>query len=499
MSKISKKNILFLAVTHSPQTKDRAYSDFVLKQCKTALSNDTEIDSRYNVDNFKRHDMHNSSSLERNIFHLIEQVDYHIVLIDCFNGSFCPNVWFELGIIAITSQKPMILIAQEKMHREFPFYIRNQVNVLQFPKLKIIKQGNRFVVDENSLNHSAIDQFKINFVKQFKACDHSPFEMFSDTFHLELSGYRNLRKLEEKLEEIVSNTQMAEYIDGEENAFNALQEAVSTAKFSLRTTRFANESIIHSGINTRIDDSVINAHDRFMRAIYDASIRIAENRDKQKHSDVVYRCDRIICNNSPQKWKDIYSALYHGSNIMKVYVRKASYSINFELVIVDEKIAFIHFYQTNRSEHNNSDIQKIKSTLKISDAGVCKELSKVFDRLHHRDFDGECQDLSRTLLGVERDIYKPGKTSEYGYFTTNNCPSNTSARDYIRDLFLNALMNWKFPSDNEDRLIMAAGYIKVNRLSENDFFDTESFFNKVGFSEEEKQIIRDKLIALGDN
>ena len=485
---------MFLAVTDIPNTKNRAYSDFVLEQCKAALCNDTMITSEYNVKEFKRHDMLNFSSLERNIIHLIKEVDYHIILIDCFDGSYCPNVWFELGIIAITSQKPMILIAQENMHDQFPFYIRNQVNVLQFPKISLISKENGFTVETDKLNHERITQFKNDFVKQFKSSTNSPFEMFSDAFHLELSGYKNLRELEKRLIEIVDNTEIAEYIDGEEDAFNALQEAVSSVKFSLRTTRFANESIIHSGINANVNDPVVHAHDRFMKAVYDASKRISENKKNNKYHGVIYRCDRIICNNSPRKWNDIYSALYQSSDIMKVYVRKLGYSINFELVIVDERIAFIHFYQTKHAGDNNSEIQRIKSTLKISDPGVCVELSKVFDRLHHRDFDGDCQDLSRTLLGVEKDLFVSGKSTDCGYFTMEKCPKNTSAKNFINDQFMNAILNWNFPSDNEDKIIMADGYIKVFEI-----FDTERFFNKVGFLEEERESIRKKLQAFGDS
>ena len=182
---------------------------------------------------------------------------------------------------------------------------------------------------------------------------------------------------------------------------------------------------------------------------------------------------------------------------MKVYVRKSDYSINFELVIVDEKIAFIHFYQTNRSGHNNSNIQKIKSTLKISDQGVCLELSKVFDRLHHRDFDDECIDLSRTLLGVENDKYTSGQSEKCGYFSMDNRPKNTSPKDYIKDQLLNALISWNFPRDNssnesKDKVNMAVGYIKLMGI-----YDIERFFRTVDFSEEEKKSIR-QILHFGD-
>ena len=341
-------------------------------------------------------------------------------------------------------------------------------------------------------------KFKNQFVDQFCSSKNSPFEMFSDTFHLTLSGYKDLRELEKQLSEIVKRADMAEYIDGEEKAFQALYETVSKAEFSLRTTRFANESIIHTGgVHIISDDPVQAAHNEFMKAIYEASHRIADNCNNKKNRGVIYRCDRIVCNNSPEKWNDIYYALRNSDDIMKVYVRKSDYSINFELVIVDEKIAFIHFYQTNRSGHNNSNIQKIKSTLKISDQGVCLELSKVFDRLHHRDFDDECIDLSRTLLGVENDTYNPGQSEKYGYFSMDNRPENKSRKEYIKDQLLNALISWNFPRDNssnesKDKVNMAVGYIKLMGI-----YDIGRFFRTVDFSEEEKKSIR-QILHIGD-
>ena len=496
-----KKSILFLAVTNKPDTEDRVYSDFVLEQCKKALDADINIRLEYDVSNFVRHDMMDSSSLEDHIISVIKSADYYIILIDCFDGSYCANVWFELGILAITSQKPLLLIAQQGKHEDYPFYIRNHANVLDFPVVSLKKKGSGYAVDVEKIDVEQMTTFNDKFVKRFKKCNNSPFERFSDSFHLKLSGYRNLRELEEKIAEIVNNSQMAEYIDGEENAFNALRDAVSTAGFSLRTTRFANESIIHSGINSSGNDGVEKSHKEFMEAIYEASKRIAENKKMNKYPNAFYRCDRIICNNSPEKWIDIYSALLHGSDLMKVYIRKSDYSINFEIVIIDEKIAFIHFYQSSRAEkkddtveHNNGDTQKIKSTLKITDPGVCVELCKVFDRLHHRDFDRDCCDLSRTLLGVEKDNYVSGSNDNCGFFIVNNYNKNQK-KDAIFKLIEKALKNWNFPKDknNEDKINMAAGYIKVNASAGNYKFNRNVFYKNMGFSTEEIDSIEKKL------
>lgn len=78
-----------------------------------------------------------------------------------------------------------------------------------------------------------------------------------------------------------------------------------------------------------------------------------------------------------------------------------------------------------------------------------------------------------------------------------NRPENTSRKDYIKDQFLNALMNWNFPKDNisnesRDKVNMAVGYIRSMRV-----YDINLFFERVNFSEEEKKSIR-QILHLGD-
>ena len=188
---MSKKKIVFLAVTNSEDSNDRIYSDYVLEQCKLALSNEVDISSEYDVEGFKRHDMKNYSSLEKGIISMIQEASFYVILIDCFDGSYNPNVWFELGIVAITSKKPMILIAnyaKHAKHAQYPFYIRNYVNVLLFPDVAIVKDESRgkSVVSDKDISFEQMKKFKNSFVEQFKQSTVSPFGMFADNFHLKL-------------------------------------------------------------------------------------------------------------------------------------------------------------------------------------------------------------------------------------------------------------------------------------------------------------------------
>lgn len=200
-----------------------------------------------------------------------------------------------------------------------------------------------------------------------------------------------------------------------------------------------------------------------MNALYKAESRVS-------------KFDRIICNNNPYKWYDITEILKQPSKNVNVYIRKYNYNINFELVVIDERVAFIHFYQTNQSgdydeslrigeneARHDSQTQRIKSTLKITGKQTCIELAKIFDRLHHRDSNQvHPVDLSRTLLGVENSNELTEIEKHAGHFTpsqrltpTNDPQELNMLSDNNRRKFIDALLNWNIKG--RDKIIMMIG------------------------------------------
>lgn len=250
----------------------------------------------------------------------------------------------------------------------------------------------------------------------------------------------------------------AEFISSERDAFVELIAEVNKAKTSLRTTRFANQSIV-SGERKNSD-----VHHEFMNALYEAS---------KRNLNI---CDRIVCNNEPSKWDDVLQVLVKSDSKMRVFVRQEEYSIGFELVIVDEKVAFIHFYQIDN--HGDTDdngdqytheIEVINSTLKIHGETVCKKLANIFDRLHHRDFDTDCENPSRTLLSIPKKGKLTSVEANRGMFQLLNhsSPENDTGieRDKTNDvisLFVNALESWDFVNI-QDKIYMAAGICLLDR------------------------------------
>ena len=136
----------------------------------------------------------------------------------------------------------------------------------------------------------------------------------------------------------------AMYISGEKEAFETLCEMTKKAEHSIRTSRFAPQAISTS-------------HSDFFEAVCKFG----------KRKNVI--CKRIMCMNEPEKESDILKTVldtYNGS--MELYLTDRDN--NFELVVINDACAFLHFYDDQRH---------IKSTLFIRGQGVVKEFEKIYE------------------------------------------------------------------------------------------------------------------------
>ncbi|MBQ3545600.1 MAG: hypothetical protein IJA34_11560 [Lachnospiraceae bacterium] len=386
----SKEEVLFIGVTDKADTNNRKYSDAILSLCQQAINENVENDKCYSV---IRHDgIGNSTDLCRSLYCKIASCKYFIVLLDQYDEGYNANVFFELGLISTISEAKIIFVAKEST--KVPFDVGSDKNIIKVSTelLNVLTdmfgRVNFIAETAYAMNERNITNFKINFKKAFEKCN-NPFTVdYEAVMNKKINGFDSFGKLLKELrvsEILEQDNGNVKYIDGEEAAFNALIDAVNNAKHSLRTSRFANQSIVKTNNKS--------FHQQFMEALEKASYRIDG------------RFDRIICINSVDKWYDVYTALSKfNPEKTKIYLRKSDFSIKFELVIIDEKISFIHFYLVSRNSEDRSSSETIRSTLKITGSTIGKELADIFDRLHHRDYsEREPRDLSRTLLGVEED------------------------------------------------------------------------------------------------
>ena len=473
-----KKKILYLAVTGNECDDNYAYSNFFYALFLNAIHIDKDLSDKYDVESFKRHDMIDSDNLQDSVYGCIATYDEFIVLLDQYdekNGVFNSNVWFELGLIS-SQNKPILLVANKKNCSPPPFYIQN-INILSFGdnlifvfnrsknncnrKENVLHWTNAQAFISSIANDTAISSFTNEIINRLKALS-NPFNSISSFAKIAELGFGSIEELfsDRGILDMLNNKHVkAEFIPGEKKAFEELTKAVEDTKETLRTSRFANQSIVAGSRQNSV------VHNDFMNALCAASKRVD-------------RCDRIICNNDSSKWNDIHNALLYGSKNMRVFVRKSMYSIGFELVVIDNQVAFIHFYQLDKSGDKNSDGSTthdnkrniINSTLKIVGYEVCSKLSHIFDRLHHRDFSTTCSDPSRTLLGIpqEDDI---DEFKDRGYFQMDTDPkedihndrtAETARSRKIISKFFAAFKSWYKEMLTEDKINMAVGICSLD-------------------------------------
>lgn len=400
----------FISVIKESGTISRRYSDFILSFLKESASMCSDDDVSFEV---LRHDELQCGSITQSLTKEIIHADFFVVLIDAFdedkNLFYEPNVWFELGFAA-TMEAPVFLISKASTPIPFDVHDVKTIKISEglFKHMiecdSIEKQASFEKVHEIVKTWLGTDNtFKIaqkfndEILSQFRLIKDNPYSPFQALYESEvLKKHTGLYSFSQLLRKIESwGERGSKFISGEERAFAELTNAIAEAHSSLYTTRFANQSIVSNPQKW---------HNNFMDTLYTVSGSLEV-------------CDRIICNNSPEKWKDIFYAIVYGGKNMRVFVRACSFSTHFELVVIDRTIAFIHFYDKSLEEDANEKVnsieqnsvakmsingafveraQKINSTLRL-EGDVCEKLIKLFDRLHNK----RVHRYSHTILGID--------------------------------------------------------------------------------------------------
>ena len=379
-------NAFFIGVIGKEDSVCRRYSNIILSLCRVATKLLESSGYRINVD---RHDSKREQLISESIVKNIVSADMFFVLADYpfwnpnGDNAFCeykdsnqiywgynPNVWFEYGLAATTNKAILMIKCSEK---ELPFN-SHEIHAVDITKTQLEYLFKLKNLDNNA---SAEDVYKI-VQSKYNSNDltiKGIVEDIQNELFSRLEGHVNpfqymmlegaARHLGFKsIIDLLKSVSGVQFIDGENASFNALIEDVKSARSAIYSTRFANQSIVNSSNSTHAD---------FMSSLLEFS----------KKKDTV--SERIICNNSIKKWIDVHKAV---SNLVHVYVRGNDYSAHFELVVIDEKTTFIHFYDKsiNNTElipemdsfNKTSKVERINSTLRISaNPDVCKKLLGV--------------------------------------------------------------------------------------------------------------------------
>lgn len=241
-----------------------------------------------------------------------------------------------------------------------------------------------------------------------------------------------------------------------------------------------------------------------MEALYEASKK-----------DEIEKFDRIVCNNNPLKWKDIYQMLLNGGQETCIYVRQNKYAFGFELVVIDEYVSFIHFYQLSICGDINSDDseniptnQVINLTLRIEGKDVGENLANIFDRFSKRDFGkNPSEDPSRTLLGIKETDDENGnkivQNRDRGCLkvacmdVANKCLVGNPRKkeNAVISYILERFDEWQDGMDIDDKINMAIGIAVITGFEDDKI---RTITEKFGKEKEEDQSLLLELRRIKD-
>lgn len=171
-------------------------------------------------------------------------------------------------------------------------------------------------IEELKEDHEKIENL---ILKKFNAID-ADMDLSRKVLSSQVENVMSLLKVEEKSFNAV-------FIEGENDAFNALTEAVNRAKKLVKTTRFS-------------PYSVVNRHDKFFTSIQQATGRLSD------------RLFRIIAVNSHEKLKEVNQLVANNvKRKLTIVLTEVEYS--FEIVVIDDEEAFIHFRRADQPNCTN--------------------------------------------------------------------------------------------------------------------------------------------------
>lgn len=239
---------------------------------------------------------------------------------------------------------------------------------------------------------------------------YEPTEQYVSTFLENIND--KINNLEDLLKDSWTSSEdertLAEYIKGEDEAFTALTEAIQKSSTSVKTTRFS-------------PYSVVNRQTKFFTTI--------NNLMSGNVHPVTF--ERIITANNKEKFTEIRKLI--AANTGKeftIYIFKIEYG--FELVVIDDEIAFIHFRQyQNKIDENRTDEQNqiITATLKIKKGLIAHEFSTIFDSIAHNSkdiiFEIDCKKIDDSNFAEMVNTYK-----DQFYEAVDEMQNNNNNKDY---------------------------------------------------------------------
>ena len=302
------------------------------------------------------------------------------------------NVIYEVGLAHSQGKRVFFLRSDQIKEDEIPSDIRYYADYYYRYNFDIFNgDASSEVISNISKKVSEVVNAMISGSNLYRPSFYQPTDQYLSNVLEGIDG--KLNNLERLLKDFGTSSEdertLAQYIIGENEAFNALTEAVRKSSISAKTTRFS-------------PYSVVGRQNTFFNAINNLMSR-------NVHPETF---ERIIAANNIEKFSEIAKLMANntGKNF-KIYISRIEYS--FEMVVIDDEIVLIHFRKyinTGDEKPSNQPIALITATLKIEKRIIANEFSAIFDSIKNNSKDIvcviDCNQLTTENLGQEIDKYR---------------------------------------------------------------------------------------------
>ncbi len=360
--------VFFISPIGKEGSTQRNHSDFILSNVLRPIF------SEYKMNVIRAEEIVDKPDKVEEIYGMLRYA--HILIADLYEQT--PNVMHEIGIALAWGRVPILIVPDDIS--KLPFDLRHLTHITYSSEIAepshshdidaLKKEINKRVINGQKNNDLFLHKKAIPFlqdccnleVKIEKLKEEFDYmnTLISEKFDKVDTDFEKTRSsLGEQAENILSLLKTSEksfnavFIEGEDAAFEALTGAVKGANKSVKTTRFS-------------EYAVVNRHDDFFNAIQQAAGRLSD------------RLFRIIAVNSHEKLTEVQRLVTN--NVCKkltIVLTKMEYS--FEIVVIDDEEAFIHFRRADRPD------VLIASTLYVKEKKVASAFSEIFDQIARRD------------------------------------------------------------------------------------------------------------------
>ena len=361
---------------------DRMWNEVFVPVSEKISTNDLKVE-------FERSDLmdEGSNSRVKKIMELIRESSGCIV--DLYTiGNL--NVMYEVGLAHSQGKRVFFLRSDKIQENEIPsdirYYYTYNLDIFRGKAASDeIANIQKEIVDVSKAMVSSNTKYTL-----YRPCFYEPTNLYVENL---LEGINcRITNIESLVKDFGSSSEdkrtLAQYIIGENDAFDALTEAVKKSNISVKTTRFSPYSVVG---RQNVFFSTIN--------------------NLMTNEVTPDKVERIITANNNEKFDEIAKLMVNNAGKdFDIYISRIEYS--FEMVVIDDEIVFIHFrkYNQQEKEKRSASPMLISATLRIEKRIIANEFSTIFDSIKNSKKDMlaviRCKEITTENLSEKIKKYK---------------------------------------------------------------------------------------------